>query len=201
MENTKREVNEKFNEEFNLYLDNLINSFEVEKSLCKNTDYIDWLEEFTTKYPSFSTEYFNEDTAIISERDKEMINKLDLFYNVIESHAKNNYIDLSLDRESTWTSYEYVVIKYKDNYYRIGFNQMESICFVSRTSEPDIYLDFNLVINNNLTERAKMIRKQLISFRTLMSQNIEKMIDNNVPYQVIDEEVKSVLVKYDKRFK
>jgi hypothetical protein len=78
---------------------------------------------------------------------------------------------------------------------------MHSICFVSITGKTDVYLDFALVINNDMTKRAKEIKKQLVSFRNLISQNIENMIDNNVPYQVIDQEVKSVLVKYDKRFK
>lgn len=201
MEDTKLEENKNFKEEWNQYMDNLIASFDEEKKFCKSTDYIDWLENFTIKYPNFSTEYFNEDAATISEYDKEMINKLDLFYNVVENHAKRNYIDLCLDRESTWIAYEYVVIKYRDNYYKIGYNQMHSICFVSITGKTDVYLDFDLVINNDMTKRAKEIKKQLVSFRNLISQNIENMIDNNVPYQVIDQEVKSVLVKYDKRFK
>jgi hypothetical protein len=189
------------NEDFSEYFKMIDESIKKEASLFANYDYINWLEKFTERYPVFTTEDFNNDEKVISQKDKENLNSLITFFNNIEKHAKKNYIDLDINREIYSWACRCITIKYKDIFYKVGFSDITDVCFVSRTEKTNEYLDFELVIKNKMTKRAQEIKEDLSNFKTIMNKYIEEMLKKNVPFSAISEEANSVLVKHDKRYR
>jgi len=85
-----------FEEQFDKYLESIKELDRREASLFENYDYINWLENFSKRFPFFTTGDFNGDNHLVDDYDKEMISNLILFYNRIKNHAKKIILRLIL---------------------------------------------------------------------------------------------------------
>ena len=65
---------------------------EFRTSLAYSTDYIDWLEKFTQRFGSFSTDTFLYNDELLSEQDKENVFHLESFFEEIYDYAEENYL-------------------------------------------------------------------------------------------------------------
>lgn len=90
----------------------------IKEKMIANTDYIDWLQNFSSK-----THYFNDEFLIsydgnypkVDDNDAEKIRKLRLFFEIIQEYAKRNYIAVEDELSRFYR------IKYNNIGYEIGF--------------------------------------------------------------------------------
>lgn len=62
-------------------------------SLPYSLDYIEWLEKFTTRFGSFSTDTFLYDRELISQKDRDNVDHLETLFEEIYDYANENYVD------------------------------------------------------------------------------------------------------------
>ncbi len=65
---------------------------EFRNSLAYSTDYIDWLEQFTLRFSSFSTDSFLYNDRFLTDEEKENIYHLEHFFEEIYAYAEDNYL-------------------------------------------------------------------------------------------------------------
>ena len=150
--------------------------------MITTTSYIDWLKDFTMKYPIFSEDDWNYSEDSLPEEDQEKVESLFLFYECIEKYAKRNYI--SPTKETYGQSY---LIKKDDDFFSIGYNAGEKTSFYcERTIKKPGSINFYSIMNENLPMRTMYIDQKLES----VSKEIkELLILLEVPIEFIDKMV------------
>lgn len=155
------------------------------KEITLNTKYIEWLDEFTLKYPRFRDNDFNEGNMLASDLEK--INDLYFLYESISKYAMDNYIYPFIDADFV----EYYKFKYNNVGYEIGIiTGLGIISFCERTEKiTSDFIDFNDVVNNKKQANTIYIESKLqeIHDKLLFYYN------NGIPFEALNEIVEETI--------
>lgn len=88
---------------------------EMRKRLICNTEYIDWLYEFTDKHPAFTDDAWQYNRQSISDEDYNKVCMLADFYQAISDYHMKNLLKACRDECET-----FYIVRYKDKYFAIG---------------------------------------------------------------------------------
>lgn len=123
----------------------LLKSFEIEKKLISNTEYFEWLYEFSKTYPNFedATWYYHGSTCL-TEQDKQNLDNFQYFFDAIAKYHEKNLVVANKKPYTCWYN-----VKYKDAYFAIGlYSRPAGTCFFKRydyfgqmMSEPFVYFE------------------------------------------------------------
>ena len=147
--------------------------------IFSNTDYINWLINFTKESGSFADDdwlYFPEQ---IDPKDKDFVDNFNLFYSGIEKYATKNHI---------YPEYvefgNFYRIKYNGIGFEIGMQAGQGTYFYCKTIEicDDLkFIDFNDIINNKKYGNVDDINSCL----NALSNLIKLLHDLGVPIESI----------------
>lgn len=176
-------------EAVNKVLADLIRTQELEKELVSNTEYILWLENFTSTHT-----YWSDDTWLycpekISKEDYKRVEELHCFFNGIVDYAERNFIPTYNDEYGYDT---YIFIQFNNVGYRIGeMIGQGTLAYCERVdiSSDNVFIDFNDIIINKKQENVDDIEKKLDS----MCKIIEELISMGVPAKSISKRVQNAL--------
>ncbi len=180
MENCKDDKNT-FNKDPKKCLDEVIKKIndqtQKEEEIVSNSIYINWLESFTEKYPTFISDgkfYSDEFT-----KDEDVnIDNLKYFFYGIDNYARKNYI---CPLQSNDYSY-YYNIKANNKGYEIGVligQGSKYYCKCVKIDEKLNFIDFNDIINSK---------------RNLDSEDIDKYLED-IAYKVLELNKKGIPLK------
>lgn len=184
------------NQDFKDYWENIeertLVDINITKNIIKNDDYINWLEKFTTKNKIFNSDDWLYCPNKISEQNLNNVDKLKNFFEVIENYANDNYI------LPTPTEFGIVFeIKHNNVGYKIGMMSGQGICYYVVRIEKNIddFIDYNLIKEANLTNRALMIKNKL----GILEKFINNLVDEDVPVEAIVETTNKTLKLREKK--
>ena len=167
-----------------------LNEYQQEKkNIVSNSEYISWLENYTINHPNFTTEDWLYYPNKISDIDKEMVKKLEIFYGGIESYANKNYIYPSCFEYGV-----YYKIKFNNIGYKLSMVTGQGIRYFCKRVElenNDEFIDFNDIMNSKVQTNTEYIKNSLED----LSKLLNKMLDNNIPVESIVETTNKVLIK------
>lgn len=156
------------------------------KELISNTDYINWISEYTEKHGGFSDQTRFHDKSNLSIEIQNNIDKLIYFFEGIREYAEENYIYPKNDNGI------YYVITYNDINFEIGVNVGQgTICFCTRSTKKDNTIDFNDILKNKRSERTEFINNKLIELQNYL----DSLISENIPVEALTETTQKVLQK------
>lgn len=159
------------------------------QDLMSNTDYIDWIGEYTEKCGGFSDQTRFRDKTKLPLEIENNINKLIYFFEGIRRYAEENYIYPKNDNGI------YYVITYNGISYEIGVNVGQgTICFCTRSTKTENAIDFNDILKNNKPERTEIINNKLIELQNYL----DSLISENIPVEALTETTQKVLQKVKK---
>lgn len=148
------------------------------KEIVLNNNYIEWLVDFSKKYPQFR-DSDSVNNRNISERDLENIKDLYFLYECISQYASNNYIYPSIDSDFV----EYYKIQYNNIGFEVGIMTGQGIiCFYERVNDvTNEFIDFNDIILNKKQANT-------IYFDSKLNELHDKIIfcyNQGIPFQAI----------------
>lgn len=185
----KKFINEEEWQKHNLEMaKKIIERNELRETLLESDEYINWLEQFTIKYPGFSDNDWLHHKKKLPKRDEINVEKLILFFEKIETYANNNYI-----YPNSTSNYNYSYnIKHNNIGYNIGivFGQ-GGWCFCNRIEPKDDFIDYNDIKNNIEQNNTKVIKERLEALKLYIST----MLEDNIPRNAIIETTDKVLRK------
>lgn len=167
------------------------------KSMMSNTDYIEWLIQFSKDKEGFLDNdwlYFPER---INNTDRENVQNLSLFYEGIDRYSKENYIyPTPCDFGNIYR------VKLNNFNFEIGcLNGQGSVYFFNKTSQEtnEDFIDFNDIIIEKKQDNVNRINTILDS----LSSMIMSAYENEVPIQAIANKLNNTinniyLIKEDK---
>lgn len=185
--------NKKTNEFIINYMNRLNNDNAIKKEMLSNTKYIEWLEKFTSKHPSFSDDdwlYFPEK---ITKQDNDNINDLNLFYDVIDNYAEKNYI-----YPTKCDFGNYYNIKIGNIGYEIGILVGQGTIFFCNRKQlvNNIeYIDFNDIINNKKNDNVDIITNDLNDLSNMIIDLYKKGIPLDAIIESLDKTINFVKEK------
>ncbi|MBQ6135620.1 MAG: hypothetical protein IJI60_04830 [Bacilli bacterium] len=163
------------------------------QGMVSNTDYVDWLDQFTLQNPIFSeNDWIFSDT--LSIEDKKNVQDLFLFFRAIDSYAKRNYIAPSVvDNRIGYTLHK------DDFFFQIGYHlEEDNLFFCERLAPVKGSIDFYQVMNKNLSMRTMYIDQALSE----ISSEIRELVDvMEVPIEFIEDMVCNVKREFDEEKK
>ena len=161
---------------------------------CENAntldgDYINWLEEFTVRFPSFSIESFLFCPSSITEEDYLNVCKLELLFNRVYEYAESNYIHYNLSNCGA-TFYN---IQNNGVGYEIGIEYSPDCNFYcKRLDEPlEGSIAYQDVIDNKKSSDATFWDIELDKLESF----IERLNDENVPIDSIEKVMTKTIQK------
>lgn len=189
--------NEGFNEKKyleELYKKKMEDNIKKEKLITEiksNDDYINWLSEFTKKYPYFKEWYIpNVNLLSLREIDRVNIQKLSLLYEMIDNYARENYLYPS-DKEVN----PYYIMKHNDIYYLVGrdYNiggrfRLERVPN-ERINEINSYLEYRDIQTNKKQPNTDIIKIQLASLSNMIYEYA-----NSIPLDAIKEKIEDTIL-------
>ena len=150
-----------------------------------DTTYIDWLEEFTEKYPQFSNNIIYKD-IILSNDDKKQITKLNLLYRYIEEYAFNNSIyGVTFNKNCIY------LIKHNNIGYKIGNVMHTTEFFCKRTEAKGNFIDFKDIKLCEEKKQSDSKKDKLI----MLSELIHELIKENISADEIKNTTEKTLKK------
>ncbi len=183
-------TSERKEEILNQVIANLIHRQELAKTLVSNTEYILWLERFTSLNPVFKDDDWVYCSEEISEEDSIRVNELCSFFDGIAEYANRNFIPFcNNDYDS------YIFIKFNNIGYRIGIISGQgsfSYCERVGISSDNFFIDFDDIVNNKRQENVDYICEKLDS----MSNIIKELLNVGVSEKVISKAVENAFEKY-----
>ena len=148
------------------------------KNIISNPDYMNWLEQFSLKYPNFNSYefYFNDK---LSKEDKDNSNDLALLYEGISNYAHDNYLYPISD--SMYSGY--YRIHYNNVGYEIGVIKDQKIITLCKRfdSYDDTFIDFNDIMLNRKQPNTDYITERLQE----LSNIVVGFYENNIPLRAI----------------
>ena len=163
------------------------------QKMLSNTDYINWLDEFTTKHLNFTDEdwlYFPEK---ISKEDLEQVKNLHLMYFGIEKYANNNYI-----YPTNCNFGNFYKIKLENIGLKIGILAGQGTLFfcnrIQIENEKD-FIDFNDIINNKISNNVITIKNKLNELSNL----IISLYKSDIPLEAIVTTLNNTLNKINSK--
>ena len=156
------------------------------QDLMSNTNYIEWIREYTEKCGEFSDQTRFRDKTKLSVETQDNINKLIYFFEGIRKYAEENYIYPKNDNGI------YYIITHDNISYEIGVNVGQgTICFCTRSTKKDNAIDFNDILKNNKPVRTEIINNKLIELQNYL----DSLINENIPVEALTETTQKVLRK------
>ena len=158
----------------------------VEK-MSYSTEYIDWLESFTEKHGSFSTDSFLYGDEL-SEEEKVNVQDVQILYEEIQDYCDSNYIVPTIADFGAFYS-----IKHNGIGYFIGIDTGQGTSFYcTRLDEPEEdALEFKHVMSS--VKLPKTIRDEYLLEE--LSELIECLYDKGVSVQAISETTENAIQK------
>lgn len=156
------------------YLENEKERERIKKKMIEDTEYIDWLEEFSENNPHFTSD-------LQSEGNTDNIRNLDLLYEIIDAYARKNYIR---PHKTKW-GYFYI-LEYKGSLYKIGCSNREyEFYYCNKISETNREaISFEDVIKGRVSEEADLINLKLEKLNALLSELSAVLTEEEVQRQV-----------------
>ncbi|MBQ7140286.1 MAG: hypothetical protein IJO32_02135 [Bacilli bacterium] len=170
-------------------------SDEKRKEMFSNTNYIKWLEGFTTKYESFADDSWLYAPTELSQEENEKVANLHLLYEGIELYAKKNYI---YPTECDFGGY--YNIKLDNIGYEIGMLVGQgTVFFCKRTGidEELEYIDFNDIMSDKKKDGVDEITQQLKD----LSNKVLELHKKGVPLDALIEILDTTLTGIKKEEK
>lgn len=162
-------------------------SDEKRKEMFSNTNYIKWLEGFTTKYKSFADDSWLYTPTELSQEENEKVANLHLLYEGIELYAKKNYI---YPTECAFGGY--YNIKLDSIGYEIGMLVGQgTVFFCKRTGiDKDLeYIDFNDIMTDKKKDGVDVITQQLKD----LSNKVLELHKKGIPLTALIETLDTTL--------
>ena len=155
--------------------------------ISSSSNYLDWLNQFTIKYPSFSDDTWFYKEKKISKENLENVNDLSLLFEIIREYAINNYIYPIKDYNGS----SYYNVKYKDVGYQIGVSTSQgTYFFCTKTNNiDDTFIDFNDIIMNKHQAKAELIKNKLDELSTIITYYYE----HGIPFEALKLEIDNTL--------
>lgn len=162
-------------------------SDEKRKEMFSNTNYIKWLEGFTTKYESFTDDSWLYTPTELSQEENEKVANLHLLYEGIELYAKKNYI---YPTECDFGGY--YNIKLDNIGYELGMLVGQgTVFFCKRTGiDKDLeYIDFNDIMTDKKKDGVDVITQQLKD----LSNKVLELHKKGIPLTALIETLDTTL--------
>lgn len=152
-------IRERKKERVNNILEDIIKHNEEIAKISSNLDYINWLKEFTKKHGNFCSDSWTYNEKDITEEDLANVNKLCLFYEVVEEYASEMHIEAIMDEEDN--GYHYL-LKHDDSAFNIGFMSGQgTIFYCESTDNFEDAIDFNYIVAYNSKRKPKTRKKTI----------------------------------------
>ena len=147
------------------------------KELISNTDYMEWLYNFTRVYPNFvDTQWDYEVPEEMSSDDCEKVKLLTHFFTAIEEYSTLNLIASN----GTERDFSYVM-KYKDKYFEIG------VCIGQGA--------FNYVVTSEKAETEYILFENIMN--NSKDANLDVKLDKLEKIKLLTEELKALSTPED----
>ena len=157
-----------------------MNERTVKENMTHNTEYIDWLINFTKENPIFSDNDWNYYKEDLRKEDYARVKALPLFFECIDTFANRNYL---ASRKNEWG--ESYCIQKDDTYLVIGYNSGENTSFYcERTNQQEGSINYYSIVNENIPMRTEYIDNRL---QEISEELKDLMIKLNVPVSYIKE--------------
>lgn len=169
------------------YIEGLRVSEAKRNEMFSNTNYIKWLEGFTTKYESFADDSWLYAPTELSHEENEKVANLHLLYEGIELYAKKNYI---YPTECDFGGY--YNIKLDNIGYEIGMLVGQgTLFFCKRTPlNKDLeYIDFNDIMTDKKKDGVDVITQQLKD----LSNKVLELHKKGIPLTALIETLDTTL--------
>ena len=151
------------------------------KSLMSNTDYIEWLIEFTKDKEGFSDDDWIYSSEKLDDVAKGKVDDLQLFFEGIYQYSRINYI-YSLTRPLG----ECYKIRIGDIGFEIGYLSGQGTKFYCRRillEEMENAIDFMDIVNKKKQDSVEYIERSLEKFSNMFIE----LYNNGVPIEAINE--------------
>ena len=147
------------------------------KAMFSDETYILWLNKFSEKHSKFTDDEWYYYSQELTEKDKNNVANLYLLFEIIDKYASSNYIYPIIDNWGWFYS-----IKHGDTYYNIGFSNLQgTVFYCDRINAIDNAINFADILSNKVLPRTLLIEERI----KLLSQNINKLLDEGVPIEAI----------------
>ena len=157
-------------------------------NIAFSTFYIEWLEQFTEKHKSFSTDSFIYDENSLTKEEKDNVELIEALYEIIDEYADNNYI-----KPKTTDFGNYYTIGYNNNSYIIGVDGGQGTSFYCERL--DEYKK-NSLEYKHLMGGVKLPSTLLIDQKLdELVQLIERLNREEIPLEAIHQKADTVLQK------
>ena len=163
-------------------------SGEKRKEMFSNTNYIKWLEGFTTKYESFADDSWLYAPTELSQEENEKVDNLHLLYEGIELYAKKNYI-----YPTKCDFGGYYNIKLDNIGYEIGMLVGQGTVFFCKRTGIDKeleYIDFNDIMSDKKKDGVDVITQQLKD----LSNKVLELHKKGIPLTALIETLDTTLI-------
>lgn len=171
-------------------------SLDNQKRLISSTEYLDWLYEFTIRYPNFTdTDWLYINDPNMSENDHRQVKLLTDFFTAIDQYHSDNLLEGNTEAYATW-----YYIKYKDVYFAIGIRVGQGAeNFVTRYENyevmvPKHFVEFEAIMQNKqddkLAEKNEALQK--------LENEIKHLCSLGIPKSAIDQVIKQAFEKKNK---
>ena len=169
-------------------------SSENQKRLVANTEYFDWLYEFTKSHRKFFDTDWLYDRVSISENDYSQVERLTDFFTAIDRYHRDNLLEPNIDGYEWWYN-----IKYKDAYFAINvmvgqgatnfairYDSYEGV-----VHEP--FIDFEYILQGKPVPELEQKQSKLQDFANI----VREMKEMGIPLSVIVERVTKTFAQKD----
>jgi len=158
-------------------------------SLVSNTNYIEWLVNFTKDKEDFSDNDWVYSMEKLDNTNQEMLDDLPLFFEGIYQYAKNNYI-YSLSRPFG----ECYRIKINNIGFEVGYLSGQGTKFYCRKislNESENAIDFMDIVNNKKQSNVEYINNSL----EYISNILTELYSNGAPIEAMVERFNVIIKK------
>ena len=161
-------------EEQKLFWDKMKKNNEIKKYMLNEPYYLDWLIRFMNIYPCGFSDY----DVCEDEFDNQNLQKLHLFYEIIESYVMHNYLTEFMNKNSFF-------IKYNNSFFEISKKWINGNYKISVLKASVIldkrFVDFNDVRNNKHSESFDVTNKIIQE----LTGKIDELYQSGVPISYI----------------
>lgn len=157
------------------------------QEIFSNTDYIDWLIEFTQHYSNFSSDSWLYFPKEISKDDYTKVNNLNLMYEGIEEYASKNHL-----YPFPCNFGNFYKIKLENVGFEIGVLVGQGTLFFCnrvQIEEEKDFIDFNDIINNKIRSNATVFDSKLNELSNL----VVDLFQSGVPIESITNTLDNTL--------
>ena len=167
---------------------------EIMKEMLSNTDYIEWLIDFTKDRESFADSDWDYSSEKLNDIDQKNVNNLSLFFEGVYNYARDNYL------YSTMRPFgESFQLKLNDIGLEIGYMSGQGTLFYCKRIPltDDSFIDINDVITNKKQDNVDSITSDL----NYLSDTINNLYKRGVPLEAISTIINktiSEIVRYEK---